>query len=139
VSSIRTFVDLQVTTPICMFAEQLQIATPHTFNALQRLVTTMAETVKNANKKTLFGRDKGVESYSRFLTSLKSTVQAMVIDGIVGEATPTDEVLHKLEEKLVKFAMAFPNWKDAYSFAGMFLGEHRADAIATVERLRSMP
>jgi len=122
-----------------MFEEQLRIMTPHTYNALQKLVMAMADTVKNAGRQTFFGKDKGQESYSKFLATLKATIQSMVLDGVVSEATPTEEVLNALEEKLEKFAMAYPSWQEAYGFAAMFLGERRADAIATVERLRSLP
>lgn len=124
---------------IRLFEEQLRLATPHTFNALTKLVMTMADVTKNAGKKTLFGRDKGQESYSKFLQTLKVTVQAMVLDGVIRESTSTDDVAKELEEKLEKFAMAFPNWQDAYRFAAMFFGEERRDAIATIDRLRSRP
>lgn len=33
--------------------------------------------------------------------------------------------------------LARPNWQDAYSFAAGFLTEQRADAVATIERLRA--
>ena len=124
---------------IRMFEEQLQLTTPHTFNALQHLVMSMASVVKNLDKRTFFGRDKAVESYAKFLSALKLTIHSMILDGVVAEATPTDEVLTQLEQKLCTFAMAFPNWQDAYGFAGTFLGERRADAISTVNRLRSTP
>lgn len=119
--------------------EQLRLTVPHTFNALTKLVMAMADVNKNAGKRTFFGRDKGQESYSEFLRALKLTVHSMVLDRVVQESTPTDEVAKKLEEKLQKFAMAFPNWQDAYGFAAMFFGEERKNAIATIERIRSMP
>jgi hypothetical protein len=122
-----------------LFEEQLQLATPHTFNALTKLVMAMADVTKSAGKRTFFGRDKGQEAYSRFLEALKKTLHAMVLDGVIREATPAEQVANELERKLQKFSMAFPNWQDAYAFAGMFLGEKRGDAIATIERLRTMP
>ena len=124
---------------IRLFEEQLQLATPHMFNALTKLVMAMADVTKSAGKRTFLGRDKGQEAYSRFLEALKKTLHAMVLDGVIREATPSEEVAEELEKKLQKFSMAFPNWQDAYAFAGMFLGEKRRDAIATIERLRSMP
>ena len=124
---------------IRLFEEQLRLMTPHTYNALQKLVMAMADVAKNAGKTTFFGRDKGQESYSKFLAMLKVTVQAMVLDEVIRESTPTEEVLVELQGKLEKFSMAFPNWQDAYGFAAVFLGKQRQDAIATVERLRSVP
>ncbi len=53
----------------------------------------MADVTKNTGKKTLFDRDKGQESYSKFLSMLKITIQAMVLDGVVRENTPTDDVI----------------------------------------------
>jgi hypothetical protein len=124
---------------IRMFEEQLRLMTPHTYNALTKLVMSMADVTKSAGKKTLFGRDRGQESYSKFLATLKATIQAMVLDGVIRESTPTEQVAAELETKLKKFSMAFPNWQDAYGFAAMFLGEKRKDAIATIDRLRSVP
>jgi hypothetical protein len=124
---------------IRLFEEQLRLRTPHTFNALTKLVMSMADVRKNAGKKTLFGRDKGQEAYSNFLRALKVTVQSMVLDSVIREATPTDQVAKELEDKLRQFQMAFPNWQDAYEFASLFFGEKRQEAIATIERLRSIP
>jgi hypothetical protein len=118
--------------------DQLRLTIPYTFNALTKLVMAMADVAKNAGKRTFFGRDKGQASYSEFLRALKVTVHSMVLDRVVQESTPTDEVARELEEKLQKFAMAFPNWQDAYGFAAMFFGEERKNAIATIERIRSM-
>ena len=42
---------------IRMYEEQLRIITPHTFNALQKLVMAMTDTANNAGKKTFFGKD----------------------------------------------------------------------------------
>lgn len=122
-----------------LYQDQLQIMTPHTLNALQKLVMAMADVVKNADKKTFFGRDKGQKSYSLFLQALKITNHAMILDGVIRESTPSDEVAKELEGILEKFAMAYPNWPDAYGFAAIFFGEQRQDAIATLTRIRSMP
>lgn len=35
--------------------------------------------------------------------------------------------------------MVFLNWQDAYGFADFFFIETESEAIATVERLRSVP
>ena len=85
-----------------MYEEQLRLATPHTFNALTKLVMAMADVTKNAGKKTLFGRDKGQESYAKLLQALKVTVQAMVLDGVIRESTSTEEVAKELEETYAK-------------------------------------
>jgi hypothetical protein len=124
---------------IKLFEEQLRLMTPHTYNALQKLVMAMAGVAKNTGKRTFFCRDKGEEAYSAFLSTLRATLHAMVLDEVVHESTPTEEVAEKLEKKLREFSMAFPNWQDAYGFAGMFFGDQRSDAVATIERLRSIP
>ena len=124
---------------IRMFEDQLRVMCPHTYNALQKLVLAMADIARNAGKKTFFGRDKGQEAYSKFLATLKATVQAMVLDELIREATSTEDVLVVLEEKFRKFSLAFPHWQDAYGFSAVFFGQGRTDAIATIERLRSMP
>lgn len=120
-------------------AAMLQTLHPHTFNALQELVMAMAAVSKNAGKKTFFGRDKGQESYARFLRALRGTIHSMVLDSIIRESTPTDEAALRLEGFLRQFQETFPNWQDAYGFAEIFFGENRADAIAAIGRLRSTP
>lgn len=121
------------------FQDQLRIITPHTYNALQKLVMAMADLKKNIGKKTLFGRDKGQESYSKFLEKLKITLQAMILDDIMKESASTVEAIGHLEEKLNEFSMAHPNWLDAYDFANRFFSGDMKDAKAVVERLRSIP
>ncbi len=123
---------------IRMYEEQLRIMTPHTYNALTKLVMAMADYTKDVGKSTIFGRDKGQKAYSKFLFALKVTLQSMVIDEIVGERVSTDVVLDKFLEKFEKFKLAHPQWPDAYAFGGYFFGEKREDAIAIVERLRSV-
>jgi len=118
-----------------LFEEQLRIMTPHTYNALQKLVMAMAGISKNAGKKTIFGRDKGQEAYDKFLKSLKVTAQCLVLDGVVKESSSNEELLNELEGKVGKFKMAFPNWQDAYAVSDMFF-ENKEDAIATISRLR---
>lgn len=46
-------------TGIQLFEEQLRIMTPHTYNALQKLVMSMAKVAKNANKKPYLAAIKG--------------------------------------------------------------------------------
>lgn len=118
-----------------LFEEQLRIMTPHTYNALQKLVMAMAGISKNAGKKTIFGRDKGQEAYDKFLKSLKVTAQCLILDGVVKESSSNEELLNELEGKVSKFKMAFPNWQDAYAVSDMFF-ENKEDAIATISRLR---
>ncbi len=117
----------------------MQLMTPHTFNALSKLVLSMAKVNNNAGKKTFFGKDKGQESYSKFLGMLKNTLQSMVLDGVINESTSSEDAMTALTEKLEKFSLAYPNWQDAYSFATMFFVDKRNDAISTIERLRSIP
>ena len=124
---------------IRMFEEQLQIMSPHTLNALQKLVMAMADLAKNAGKKTFFGRDKGQEAYAKFLSTLKVTIHSMILDGVITEATPSSQAVDTLEQKLKLFSMAFPNWQEAYGFAAVFFGQSRQDAVAAIERLRSSP
>ena len=76
-------------------AEQFLIeAAPHTFNSLQTLVMAMASAENNAGKKTFFGRDKGQESYAKFLASLQKTIHCLVLDG-VKRSLPRAVALHQ--------------------------------------------
>jgi hypothetical protein len=122
-----------------MIEENMRVLTPHTLNALQKLVMVMADIRKNAGKKTLFGRDKGQETYAKFLATLKITIHSMILDDVIQESTSSAEVASELLARLRKFSLAFPNWQDAYGFATYFLEEQRNNAVATIERLRSSP
>ena len=99
----------------------------------------MAAVKKNAGKTTFFGRDKGQESYSKFLEKLKNTMQAMILDKVMNESASTTEAIGHLEKKLNDFSMAHPNWQDAYDYANRFFSGDMKDAKAIIERLRSMP
>lgn len=110
---------------------------PHTLNAFQKLVMTMSDVRKNSGKKTLFGQDKGQQSYAKFLGTLKATIHSMVLDGLIQESTSSDAVAEKLIDELQTFALAFPNWQDAYGFASYFLIDQKHNAVATIERIRS--
>lgn len=122
-----------------LFETQLRYRTPHTYNALTKLVMAMASVTKNTGKKTLFGRDKGQESYSSFLAALKVTLHSMVLDGLIQESSSSDEAVTGLVKKLQEFEMAHPNWPEAFFFSRVYFVEDRADAVAVVERLRGTP
>ena len=121
----------------CMLEEQLRIMTPHSYVALQRLVMAMADYVGSVGKTTFFGRHRGEKAYAKFLSALKQTCHAMVIDGVASEASTGDELLDVLSELLRKFSLAFPCWQEAYAYAATLLGPKRSDALALVARLRS--
>ncbi|ANG62808.1 hypothetical protein A8C75_10140 [Marinobacterium aestuarii] len=122
-----------------LFQEQLRLHSPHTYNALTKLVMAMAAVTKNSGKKTFFGRDKGQQSYSKFLGMLQVTLQSMVLDRVIQESTSSDQVINELLDKIRKFELAHPNWQDAYSFASYFFKENHSEAVAVVERLRGTP
>jgi len=117
------------------FAQQLQIMTPHTYNALQKLVMAMADVSKNTGKKTFFGRDKGQDAYDKFQKSLKATMQCMVLDSVIKESTSTEDVINELKKKIQHFQMVYPNWQEAYVFAEWFF-EDEDSAVSTIDRLR---
>lgn len=87
-----------------LYREQMPIVMPHTFNSLQKLVMAMADVVKDADKKTWFGRDKGQLAYAYFLRMLRATLQSMVLDKLVRESTTSHDVVNVLEDKLIQFA-----------------------------------
>lgn len=115
-------------------AEAFQSAWPHTFNALQHLVMSMADFVKSRGKKTLLGRDKGLAAYKKSEEKFRDTLLAMVLDEIIERNVEPSEARERLIEALDVFAAAFPNWQDAYDFANEFLVE---SAAAAEDRIRS--
>lgn len=120
-----------------MFEDNLRIASPHTFSAMQKLVLSMANVSKNAGKTSLFGRDKGAQAYKEFVKCVRLTVLAMMMDRIVRESSTSREVAVAMVAKLELFAMAFPNWQDAYGFARIFFDDQGQDAIALIDRVRA--
>jgi len=122
-----------------LFKEQLRLFSPHTYNAMTKLVMAMASVTKNIGKKTLFGRDKGQESYSKFQKELKVTLQSMVLDKLIQESSSSDQALIVLKQKLREFELAHPNWQDAYAFSNYFFKETHGEAVALIERLRGAP
>lgn len=117
------------------FAGIFQINFPHTFNALQKLVMAMADYQNSRGKKTLFGRDKGLDAYKKFENVLRDTLLSMVIDGVVERNIEAKECRETLTDMIVAFAKVFPNWQDAYLFADEYFIK---DAIIAENRIHHM-
>ena len=62
-----------------------------------------------------------------------------VLDGVIRSSTTTVDAIVELTRLINIWKMAFPNWQDAYGFADLFFIETESEAIATIERLRSVP
>lgn len=118
-------------------AGTFQTRFPHTFNALQKLVMAMAGYEKNRGKKTLFGKDKGVDAYKKFESVLKDTLLAMVVDGAVARNIGAKECRETLTEMIAAFAEVFPNWQDAYSFADDYFIHNAATAEDRIKQMLS--
>ena len=109
-------------------AEAFQAKFPHTFNALQHLVMSMADFANSRGKKSFFGRDKGLVAYRKFEDKLKDAILAMVLDGVIERNATPSRARTTLIEAIGLFAAAFPNWQDAYAFANEFLVDSAAVA-----------
>ncbi len=118
-------------------ADTFQTSFPHTFNALQKLVMAMADYEKNKGKKTLFGKDKGLDAYKKFEVTLKDTLLAMVVDGVVARNVGAKECRKILSEMIDALAEVFPNWQGAYSFANQYFIQNRAIAEDRMSQLLS--
>lgn len=118
-------------------AGTFQTRFPHTFNALQKLVMAMAAYEKNKGKKTLFGKDKGLDAYKKFESVLKDTILAMVVDGVVARNIGAKECRETLIEMIAAFAEVFPNWQDAYSFADNYFIHNVAAAEDRIKQMLS--
>ena len=84
---------------------------PSTFAALQLLVMAMAE-ASNAGK-----LDDTVSE------ALSDTVGGMLSDGIVQIDSQPSQVRSRVVEAISEFAIAFPNWQDAYDYGQEILVE----------------
>ncbi len=116
-------------------AGTFQTRFPHIFNALQKLVLAMAAYEKNRGKKTLFGKDKGLNAYKKFEDVLKDTLLAMVVDGAVARNVGAKECRETLTEMIEAFAEVFPNWQDAYSFAEDYFIHNAETAEARIQQM----
>lgn len=102
-------------------AEAFQAKYPHTFNALQHLVISMADFANSRGKKSLFGRDKGLAAYKKFEDKFRDALLAMVLDGVIERNATPSRARTTMIEAIGLFAASFPNWQDAYAFANEFL------------------
>ena len=98
-------------------ASAFQERFPHTFNAMQKLVPAMAGFQRKRGRKTLFGRDKGLEALRKFDSALSDTVLSMVMDDVIARNSDPDECLEAVKGMIGMFAETFPNWPDAYTYA----------------------
>ena len=118
-------------------ADAFRAQCPHTFNALQHLVMAMAKVYRSRGKRTLFGRDKGLAAYKEFEDKLRDSVLAMVLDGLIERNVSAQLAREQLIEAIRVFSTAFPNWPDAYAFAGEFFVDSPAvseDRIQSILR-----
>lgn len=102
---------------------ELQAGAPHTHGVFTHMVPAMEAAAKNAGKKSFFGADKGAKALEKFLDTFKKAVLALYADEVVTTADEPMEVLARLSTELEKFAQAYPNWPDAYQFAGFFFSQ----------------
>ncbi len=118
-------------------AHDFQGKFPHTYNALQVLVMAMADYTNNKNKKTFFGIDRGLTAYKKFEDALRDTILAMVVDGVIVRSVGAKECREKLMEMIIAWSGVFPNWQDAYSFAGEYFVDQAEIAEARIGQLLS--
>ncbi len=114
-------------------AESFQELCPHTFNALQHLVVSMAKAQNTKGKRSFFGRDKGLAAYSVFEDKLRDTILAMSLDSLILRNSPSSEIRERLCQAIGLFSTAFPNWQDAYSFAHENFVSSEATAISLID------
>ena len=94
---------------------------PRTNEPFQRLIMAAADAGKNAGKKSWFGKDKGQESFAKFMNILTRDVAlALVEDGQVSDPCNPKEVLLAVMKAKGTFQEAYPNWQDAYRFMDWF-------------------
>ena len=91
-----------------MLGEELETKWPNTVRILHKLVKAADSCVKNAGKKTIFGKDKFHNSKVKFLYVLALTIDAMIEDGIIRPSTSTEEIILELENKIIQFNCAYP-------------------------------
>jgi len=81
----------------------------------------MADFANSRGKRSLFGKDRGLDAYKKFEEKLKDMLLAMVLDGVVERNAAPAHVRTELIGAIKLFAATFPNWQEAYAYADEFL------------------
>ncbi|WP_376956488.1 hypothetical protein ABNQ39_00430 (plasmid) [Azospirillum sp. A26] len=98
-------------------ADEFRERLPHTNAAMQKFVMSMAAVHNKRGKKTLFGKDKGLDAYRDFELRLTDLKRAMVLDRLIAPNETAANVRDSIVFLIVSWAQIYPNWKDAYMFA----------------------
>ena len=94
---------------------------PHTNEPFQRLIMAAADAYNNAGKKSFFGKDKGQESFEKFMKILANEVAyTLAQDMQVKNPRDFNEVLSAMMTAKSAFQEAYPNWQEAYQFLDSF-------------------
>jgi len=102
--------------------EEFRNQYPHTLHALQNLIMAIVDYQKNQGKFSLFGKDKGLKVYQKFMESVRDTRDAMIMDKVINENASQSEFYKILLENIVVFSTIYPNWQDAYKYAFEYFG-----------------
>ena len=103
-------------------ANNLQNTLPHTYAAMEKLVMAMEDAFKARGKTTFFGHDRGLIAHQKFETRLRDTLLALSMDGLVKRTASPEEYWGVVGAVINQWAVIFPNWPAAYTFANEMLG-----------------
>jgi len=117
--------------------EEFHIQYPHTLHALQNLIMAIVDYQKNQGKFSLFGKDKGLKAYQKFMESVRDTRDAMIMDKVLNESASQSEFQGKLMENIIAFSTIYPNWQDAYKYAFEYFGGADANTKRNPESIKN--
>lgn len=94
---------------------------PKVLHAAQDMVMAMADAEQVRGKTTFFGADKYMPAYRLALEKISVFIETMYEEQIVFVHQGDAAIMKSFQEYMEFFSLAYPNWKDAYSFMNRFL------------------
>lgn len=80
------------------------------------LVMAAEKAFDNYGRKTIFGRDKGKETESKFTAALVHAILALERIGKIKDSKNAEESFTALQNAMTLVRTAYPNWPRAYKY-----------------------
>jgi hypothetical protein len=108
---------------------------PHSANSLTKFLVAMDNAKKHTGKKTLFGKDKGLEAFIEFKKRLNELINSCILDGVITGNEDTDYIRGTVINSVGAAMDVWPNWPVAYAFAEEFFVDEPDVANSTINQV----
>lgn len=114
-------------------AERYIEVAPNTHRQVTSLLMIMDKYKDSQGKKTWLGGDKGAKVKVQFYKNLDNLIIALFKDGVLTQPCSVKDVHTAVVEAIDIARHTYPNWPNAYNFAGEFFLKDELKALATIE------